>query len=699
MKRITLITIMCLTACLKALSVEVEVDGIKYVANIEDKSAKVIRKDNKYEGSIVIPSSINVDGVVYHVTSIGEYAFSQCSNLISVTMPEGITTIEKDAFAACNHLSPVVIPSTVTSIGSDAFNGCSSFTSLTIPSSVKSIGYRAFRDCFRLTSITIPEGVTDIGHSAFIYCTGLSSVTIPSSVVHSGGETFRGCSNLTSITIAEGATIIGEGDFAECFALASITIPSSVTTIGQGAFHACHSLADVYCKAEKVPATGADVFDDIESLTLHIPASAIEDYKSTEPWSLFGTIVALDPPGYTYHPFVEAGKRWCVHGFNMGSAHCVIDYYFTNDEETIDGKTYLPMYEKEGEQTTLVGLFREEDHRVYLYNKDAGRECLTYDFSLQEDDEFTPEYGDFSHGKVTKVSYKEVNGEQLKVLTIATSNGTDVEWIEGVGVNAAFGPSPLEGMYSIHEPNSWGYHTAYVLYDNSLEPNFYLPFSFGLNYNGWWGQQPQTDRVEAEDKNSGLGLHYILLPDPEHDCYALHVYGDIIWSNSPNRYVYCVEDKSTHTLKLQFEELEPSVGGTGRYHINLSFPFFLSGNRYVVVDEQGEHAVPVWQEPSDDYRPFIEEGKVWKVGHTGDYPGWFDKAMALEYFYFDGDTIVGDRQCKKMMRREEYANHETRTTFVGALYEDNRRVFYARPNGIDFAILYDFGSLFGTIFH
>jgi len=412
------------------------------------------------------------------------------------------------------------------------------------------------------------------------------------------------------------------------------------------------------------------------------------------------SLVFHDAESTNYHPFVEQGKHWCVHGFNMGSSHTVTDYYFSNEDEaeTIDGHTYLKMYAKTGEETTLVGLFREEDHRVYLYNKDAGRECLTYDFSLQEDDEFTPEYGDFSHGKVTKVSYKEVNGEQLKVLTIATSNGTDVEWIEGVGVNAAFGPSPLEGMYSIHEPNSWGYRTAYVLYDNSLEPNFYLPFSFGLNYNGWWGQQPQTVKVEAEDMHSGLGLHYILLPDPEHDCYALHVYGDTIWSNSPNRYVYCVEDKSTHTLKLQFEELEPSVGGTGRYHINLSFPFFLSGNRYVVVDEQGEHAVPVWQEPSDDYRPFIEEGKVWKVGHTVDYPGWFDKAMALEYFYFDGDTIVGDRQCKKMMRREEYANHETRTTFVGALYEDNRCVYYVLPHSTDIVILYDFGSPLGTVF-
>ena len=103
-----------------------------------------------------------------------------------------------------------------------------------------------------------------------------------------------------------------------------------------------------------------------------------------------------------------------------------------------------------------------------------------------------------------------------------------------------------------------------------------------------------------------------------------------------------------------------------------------------------------------NYRPFIEEGKVWKVGHTGDYPGWFDRATFVDYFYFDGDTIVEGRPCKKMMCRREFTlenwYEEPTTKYVGALYEENRRVYCALPNSTDFVLLYDFVSPVGTEF-
>ena len=82
--------------------------------------------------------------------------------------------------------------------------------------------------------------------------------------------------------------------------MTSITIPSSVTTIYARAFAGCTELANVYCYKETVPRTeiynGQDIFygSYIEYSTLHVPASAIEAYRTTEPWSQFGTIVALD---------------------------------------------------------------------------------------------------------------------------------------------------------------------------------------------------------------------------------------------------------------------------------------------------------------------------------------------------------------------------------------------------------------------
>ena len=115
------------------------------------------------------------------VTSIGDWAFRECSNLTSVTIPNSVTSIRRAAFGGCSGLTSVIIPESVTSIGESAFLGCSSLTSITIPNSVTSIGSAAFEYCENLTSITIPNSVTSIGDGAFFKCKGLTSITFKGS--------------------------------------------------------------------------------------------------------------------------------------------------------------------------------------------------------------------------------------------------------------------------------------------------------------------------------------------------------------------------------------------------------------------------------------------------------------------------------------------------------------------------------------
>ncbi len=249
------------------------------------------------------------------VTSIGNYAFADCTNLASVNIPNSVTSIGNSAFQSCTSLESITIGNSVTSIGANAFQSCtslgsvtfadnslltsigknafiycSSLASINIPSSVTSIGNYAFYQCTNLASISveeentmydsrnncnaiietetntlilgckntvIPNSVTSIGDRAFQECNNLGSASIPNSVMSIGEFAFASCTKLASVTIGNSVTSIGNYAFADCTSLTSVTIGSSVKSIGDYAFNNCTSLASVTCWA-----TSASLGDD-----------------------------------------------------------------------------------------------------------------------------------------------------------------------------------------------------------------------------------------------------------------------------------------------------------------------------------------------------------------------------------------------------------------------------------------------------
>ena len=229
----------------------------------KDKTILIIYPARKNDKSFTIPNS---------VTSIGDYAFINCSSLTSVIIPNSVTSIGNSAFWHCTELTSVTIPNSVTSIGNSAFWDCSGLTEVIIPTSVTSIGGSTFWGCSGLTSVSIPTSVTSIGQYAFKDCSGLTSVAIPNSVTSIDYDAFNGTgiynneSNWDngvlyidsclikakndlvngSYIVKEGTRLIASYAFSYCSGLTSITIPNSITSIGSSSFTGCQNLKTVY---------------------------------------------------------------------------------------------------------------------------------------------------------------------------------------------------------------------------------------------------------------------------------------------------------------------------------------------------------------------------------------------------------------------------------------------------------------------
>ena len=243
------------------------------------------------------------------MNSIGDDAFSGCSGITSLTIPNSVISIGESIFSGCSGLTSLnvekgntkydsrencnaiietktntlisgtnntIIPNSVTSIGKYAFRRCSGLTSITIPNSVTSIDFGAFFGCSGLTSVTIPNSVTSIGLSVFADCSGLTSLKVEAGNTNYDSrdncnaiiekETNTLISGTKNTIIPNSVTIIGNNSFYRCTGLTSVTIPNSVTTIDDGAFLFCSGLTSVTIP-NSVTSIGKMSFSDCSSLT------------------------------------------------------------------------------------------------------------------------------------------------------------------------------------------------------------------------------------------------------------------------------------------------------------------------------------------------------------------------------------------------------------------------------------------------
>ena len=283
----------------KALAYDVCVDGIYY--NFYGDKVKVTYKRitseaqivSGYTGEVIIPNTINYNGIDYSVVGIDYSAFFNSWNLTSVVIPSSVTSIGSSAFECCRELKDISIPSSVDSIGMAAFDKTAWYDSK--PNGLVyagSVAYKYKGNMLENSSISVKEGIRSVAVSAFYKCEGLAKISLPESVERIEGSAFYGCVNLsviempstikevgwrafdrtkwyneqpdglvyagkvvykykgvmpsnTNIILQDGTASITDYAFYGCSGLTSILFANSETNIGSYAFYGCTGLTSV----------------------------------------------------------------------------------------------------------------------------------------------------------------------------------------------------------------------------------------------------------------------------------------------------------------------------------------------------------------------------------------------------------------------------------------------------------------------
>ena len=318
-------------------------NGVLYIDNCLIEAEKTISELIVKEGTFLI----------------ADCAFSGCTNLTSITIPNSVKNIGWDCFidtpiennednytdgvlyindwviTAQKDIRNATIKNSAKHIADGAFWRCLDLTQIVLPNSVIDIGRWSFNYCEKLESISIPDSVTRIGECAFYNCTGLKKVSLPLTLTLLEEGTFWGCSSLTSISLPSSVTSISDYAFADCVTLTSMNIPSSVTSIDFCAFRNCTNLKDIYYSSSESNWNKIIIGSNNSNLlnaTIHfndasnVPDTPTLDYTNfgklesctykyvTDPSTGFGKYIAetITIDGVTYTASETSGMQYIV---------------------------------------------------------------------------------------------------------------------------------------------------------------------------------------------------------------------------------------------------------------------------------------------------------------------------------------------------------------------------------------------------
>ena len=266
--------------------------------------------DNDFTGVLTLPSTLK---------KIGSDAFNSAGFKCPLNLPDGIEEIGSGCFWDCRNLyGKLILPSHLKKLGSGAFRGCTGLKGdLVIPKSLTVIPSGAFKACGLGGRLQLHGDITTIEGSAFSANGFIGELELPKSLTVLEGYNFQendfsgsfkipkgllsissfafsNCAFTGEAEIPDGVTCIHGWAFSNSENLQKIILPSSLELIDVGAFYNCKSLRVIECKSTVPPVVNESAFNEVplEDLTVIVPKSALNDYKSSESWSGFKHIIA-----------------------------------------------------------------------------------------------------------------------------------------------------------------------------------------------------------------------------------------------------------------------------------------------------------------------------------------------------------------------------------------------------------------------
>ena len=693
-----------------------------------------------------------------NVTALGYSAFYESKSVEEVRLSSELKTLASYLFGNCQRLKSVTIPQNVTYLGLKAFENCTSLTSVTMPESITSTDNSVFEGCTSLTSVTLSPNLERIMNHMFTNCSSLKEILIPNGVTMIGSEAFKNCSSLISLDLPKSVNRLGSMAFAGC-KLNTLYIRGLIDSrwMDYNLFRDMDTKTNLYVQPSEVEKYKAIYKGPVYPLTESTYLPLVEEGKR---WT-YDNFLSGRPAKYNHYYYYElkgdtliSGKKCLKMYIENRANNNKIFYYAALYEENkkvycfdagkdkakllydFDCKVGDTLHVSEGRM--VVKDIRTEDNggisiRKYILQtvEDNLRVCWIEGVGCILDF-----FGMLPlPGNYNSLNACELNGEKL------------YQWIEPDYTAKGYHKMGIEGK-------QWNYIHYYV--DENGE--HHDPYSYVVKgdtvisrttYKKLWYQDEKSERLvcllrevgrevlkslDFGDNAYGMPIMTSFFVFSREDFGRVFTWESKVRSGNTNWMVYGVDTINVnnrpfrrYTCLQQYSDEGKELStiaydGEGVWH-----DIWVEGVGSATsgIEDQVPSHEPPMRQPNDytyfvscyedgeciftaedfnaqnkpvidmAYRPFVEEGKVWKVGDV--LSG--NPVQLVEYYYFDGDTIIGGKTCIKMMC-QRYVNPDHAEShfiiqshsisYVGAWYEEGKKVYVYDSINNQFNLMYDF---------